>query len=183
MRMARKSMPLLHEMWVTTSTSWPIRWRTANMHLHTLWLRSLCQMSGLSHHLPLPVCFSIDFLPIHVIIWVNVRCYVTMLGTVQLFHRLSKWYCLASGVHWMRTNSTLDTVIQFYSNNREMCFVAGWDSKGQAIIAATSNQFLWWLLWPCFLNRVYLFTAGLWPSVVVVIGPLWEYWMRLFMAI
>ncbi len=101
---------------------------------HTICLRSLCQISGLSHHLPLPVCFSIDFLPIHVIIWVNVRRYVTMLGTVQLFHRLSKWCCLASGVHeWkkkQRTNSTLDTVIQFYPNIREMCFGWGWDSKG-----------------------------------------------------
>lgn len=98
-----------------------------NMHSHTLWLRSLCQMSGLYHHLPVPrvlqyrfSAYSRNYLGQHQRIG-----YVTPLGTVQLFHRLSEWYCLASGVReWkkQRTNTTLDTLIHCFPNNREMCF-------------------------------------------------------------
>lgn len=71
MKMVRKSMPLLLEMWVTTSTSWPIRWRTQIcFYTHCHCVRCLDYITLF----PSPVHLScIDCLPIsiHVIIWVR----------------------------------------------------------------------------------------------------------------
>lgn len=64
-----------------------------NMHLHTLSLRSLCQMSGLYHPLPLPCALELYRFSAYSRNYLGHRqriSYVTMLETGQLFHWPSK---------------------------------------------------------------------------------------------